>query len=345
MTTEDPLKNWQLQQGDETADQWKLQDAEQNLNKNMQLQEGGPPEPQWQPVEYQREVRPRRRGGWILPSIVILALLGVLGYVGWVALGQGGANPLDPGAIAGLAPGATEQTPPATSEAAAPPTPAPATATPEPTATPSPEATATATTPPTPEITTVELISGTVNSPDGVNARSTPDTAGEVLLLLPQNAGVTVVAEENDWVQVILPDNRVAWVSAQFVDRTSQQVAPEVLAQIYTDAGLPPPALPPSASATPEAAPAPTEISFAAIVTGDPSVNARGAPQVDGIVVTSLAKDTAVSAIGRSADNLWIALRLADGKPAWVLREFVSSGGSFDTLPVVDPAALIATVP
>ena len=92
MSTEDPLKNWQLENSARDDEQWKLEDAEQDLSKHMQLQPGEP-NAYWQPVEYERDPQPRRRN-WVLPSVLIVALLAVLGYVGWIALGQlgGGAG-------------------------------------------------------------------------------------------------------------------------------------------------------------------------------------------------------------------------------------------------------------
>ena len=86
MSTNDPLKNWQLENSGQSPDQWKLEDSEQDLNKHMQL-EPAETNPYWQPVEYERDPRPRRRN-WVLPSILIVALLGVLGYVGWIAFNQ-----------------------------------------------------------------------------------------------------------------------------------------------------------------------------------------------------------------------------------------------------------------
>ena len=56
MSTEDPLKNWQLENSARDDEQWKLEDAEQDLSKHMQLQPGEP-NAYWQPVEYEREAQ------------------------------------------------------------------------------------------------------------------------------------------------------------------------------------------------------------------------------------------------------------------------------------------------
>jgi hypothetical protein len=40
MSTDDPLKNWQLDNSKQDTEQWKLEDAEQDLDKHLQLQPG-----------------------------------------------------------------------------------------------------------------------------------------------------------------------------------------------------------------------------------------------------------------------------------------------------------------
>ena len=97
MSNDDPLKNWQLENQGESPEQWKLLDTEQEVGKHMQLQPAEVSGPQWQPVEYRREAWPSRN--WVLPSIVIVALLAVLGYVGWIAFGQMGGVLPDVGAL------------------------------------------------------------------------------------------------------------------------------------------------------------------------------------------------------------------------------------------------------
>ena len=77
MSTDDPLKNWQLEDRKQPdPEQWKLEDSDQDLSKHLQLQEGET-SPYWQPVEYERA--PQGRRNWVLPSVLIVALLAVLG--------------------------------------------------------------------------------------------------------------------------------------------------------------------------------------------------------------------------------------------------------------------------
>lgn len=238
MSTDDPLKNWQLDDRKEDAEQWKLEDAEQDLNKHLQLQPGEAG-PHWQPIEYERNAAPQRRN-WVLPSVLLVALLAVLGYVGWIAFGQ-----MSDGGTTGFGipiPGlAAEPTATFTPEAAV--AVAPETATPvPPTPTIAPQPTATATVEPSPTIAMAQLISGTVNAVGGVNARKEPAITGEVLTLLDQGAGMTVVRQQDQWLQVILGDGvTVAWVAAEFVDQTPQAITLAELATIYAAAGLPVP--------------------------------------------------------------------------------------------------------
>lgn len=248
MSTEDPLKNWQLEDGKQDAEQWKLEDAEQDLSKHLQLQPGEP-NAYWQPVEYERTA-PRRRN-WVLPSVLIVALLAVLGYVGWIALGQlGDGTGIDLGGfIPGMAAAATE-TPTAEAVAAAVETPA-ATPTLPPTPTSAPVDTPTPTVEPTPTVAMAQLISGTVNAVGGVNARKEPAITGEVLQLLNEGTSLTVVRQEGEWLQVILPDGlTVAWVAADFVDQAALPITLAELAAIYTGAGLPAPTAAPAPSTT-----------------------------------------------------------------------------------------------
>jgi uncharacterized protein YgiM (DUF1202 family) len=374
MSTDDPLKNWQLEDRKQDDEQWKLEDAEQDLNKHLQLQPGEP-NAYWQPVEYER-AEPRRRN-WVLPSVLIVALLAVLGYVGWIALGQlGSGSGLD---IAGLIPGmaAAEPTATPTSDAVA----AAATVEPsptlEPTATTAPAETPTPTIEPTPAIAMAQLISGTVNAVGGVNARKEPAVTGELVQLLNERASVVVTREENGWLQVILPDGvTVAWVSADFVDRATQPITLAELAAIYTRAGLPAPAAealaPPAAQITttaeitdliatatltataPAAAPllvtsgvVPAEpftnslplVGPALTVTDTTGVNARSAPSTDGAIIVTVPNGAVLPVTGRTAAGDWLQVSLPDGATAWMFAAAVVASADAATAPVVDVAA------
>ena len=378
MSTDDPLKNWQLEDRKQPdPEQWKLEDSDQDLSKHLQLQEGET-SPYWQPVEYERA--PQGRRNWVLPSVLIVALLAVLGYVGWIALNQFGGGL---GALTGVAATApTETTTPdaAAAAAAASPTAAPATPTSEPTATAAPAETPTPTIEPTPAIAMGELISGTVNAVQGVNARREPD--GEVIRTLNENEGVVVTRQDGDWLQVILSDGTtVAWVSSEFVNRNPQLVPLEQLAAIFTAAGLPAPTpvaaqptdagvtatldltgtaplsstegLTPAltlAGAAPQLTPngvVPTvpftnalpAVGPALTVSDTTGVNARSAPGTDGTIILVVPNGAVLPVVGRNAAGDWLQVRLPDGQDGWMFGEAVIASPDATSAPVAAGSA------
>jgi uncharacterized protein YgiM (DUF1202 family) len=383
MSTEDPLKNWQLEDRKQPdPEQWKLEDADQDLNKHLQLQEGET-SPYWQPVEYERA--PQTRRNWVLPSVLIVALLAVLGYVGWIALGQLGGGLGSFAGVAGPAPTETATMNAAAVAAAVSPTPAPATPTLAPTATIAPAATATPTLEPTPAIAMGELISGTVNAVQGVNARREPN--GEIIRTLSENEGVVVTRQDGDWLQVILSDGTtVAWVSSEFVNRTPQMVPLEQLAAIFTAAGLPAPtpatapqagtgvtttlnltgtAPPPSAGigltptvplagSAPQLTPngvlptAPFTNALPAVgpaltVSDTTGVNARSAPGTDGAIILVVPNGAVLPVVGRNATGDWLQVQLPDGQDAWMFSEAIIASPDAANAPVVGGATAGAT--
>jgi uncharacterized protein YgiM (DUF1202 family) len=353
MSADNSLKNWQVEEGGKGGDRYALSGTQTEAPKQLQLQEDASGGAQWQPIDYRRQTGPRRN--WILPSVVIVALLGVLSYVGWIAFGQvvGGGTGNNPFAamaaavsdvIGGQA--ATAPTPEAIAAAA---TLTETVAVEEPTATvvvtatPIQEPTATATPEPPPPAQG-ELVTGIITEAAGVNARREPSTTAEVVRLLAQNAAVTVVAEQDGWLQVILDDNTVAWVSADFIERTSQTVLLDRLNEILTAAGLPPVATPTPAVAVAAAESTGLGATLPAVVIGEPGINARNAPDmVNGVTVMTLQKDTAVTVVGRNGDNQWLAVALPDEEGfGWVMTQFVSVQGDIATLGVVTPEQLTA---
>lgn len=351
MSADDSLKNWQVEEGGKGAGQYELSGAEKGPPRQLQLQEDAAAGSQWQPIDYRRQAGPRRN--WILPSVVIVALLGVLAYVGWIAFGQvtgsAGSNPIAAltvaltdiiggQAAAAPTPAAPAAVAAATTTAAEEPT---ATAE-EPTATPVTEPTATPSPEPSPTPAMAELITGTVIEPAGVNARKEPSTDAEIVRLLAQNEPVTVVANQDGWLQVILNDNQLAWVSADFIQQQSEMVLATRINEIRAAVGLPPLELP---AAVQPAGPGGIGITLPAVVIGEPGINARDVPDlVTGVMVMQLAKDTPVNAVGRNGDSQWLAVELPEGGYGWVLTQFVSLQGDVATLNVVTPADLAALV-
>ena len=70
-------------------------------------------------------------------------------------------------------------------------------------------------------------------------------------------------------------------------------------------------------------------------------VNARTSASTDAPIVQLLPHSTVLHAIGRTADNSWLQIELADGQTAWIFTAAVlASEGSILTLPLVTPPAL-----
>ena len=346
MSADDSLKNWQIAENSKGGERYALTGSETEPPKQMQLQEDASGGSQWQPIDYRRQSGPRRN--WILPSVVIVALLGVLAYVGWIAVGQvaggtgSGLPSISVGGLLDLVGGQVAPTPEPTEALVAVAVETPVveepTAVVEPSPVPVEEPTATATPLPTPA--PVALTTGVVTEAAGVNARREPSTTAEVVRLLAQNAAVTVVATQEGWLQVILDDNTVAWVSADFIEQKSELVALERLNQVLTAAGLPPQQ--PVLEATAPVAGTPGII-LSALVIGEPGINARNTPDlVSGVTVMQLPKETALSVVGRTEDSQWLAVELPEGGYGWVLTQFVSLEGDTTTLAVVTPDALAA---
>lgn len=337
--SKDPLKNWQLEEGGEPLEQWKLQDTEQELG-HMQLQGTGVTGKDWQPVEYQRA--PGKSGrNWILPSIVIVALLVALGYVGYVSL-----NRFDLGALTGGA-GATNATPSPEDTSAAPVAVAPTEAPTEPPTPTSPPPTLTE--PPTPEASPtpalISVRSGTVNDTAGVNARREPSTTAEIIRLLNNAERVTVVRQDGEWLQVILSDNQAAWVSAQFIDQAvGEQKTLEEWNAILTAAGLPPVALEVTpGETTVETAPAqPEGTPVNVTVTADPGATVRLEPATEAQIVGEALLNTVLVATARTDAADWLLVTLPDNRRGWILSGLIQAAGDATTLPV-QPADYLLT--
>lgn len=333
--SKDPLKNWQLEEGGEPLEQWKLQDTEQELG-HMRLQSTGGVSKDWQPVEYQRTSSKSGRN-WVLPSIVIVALLIALGYVGYVSLSR-----FDVGALAGgLGASGATPTPEAVAPVAAAPT-TPPTEMPSPTPEPSPTPSPTPEPSPTPALISVRF--GTVNDSAGVNARREPSTTAEIIRLLNNAERVTVVRQDGEWLQVILADNQAAWVAAQFIDQAvGEQKTLEEWNAILSAAGLPP--VTPAAPDIATPASAPTQVTGAPVnvtVIADPGATVRLEPATEAQVVGEALLSTVLVATGRTDAADWLLVTLPDGRRGWILSGLIQAAGDATTLPV-QPADYLLT--
>lgn len=239
MSEQNTADNWRLEDTGDTLDQWKLQEAEQNQAEQWQLQRTRTDEVGWQPVDYERQGA--RRGSWLLPLLVGLALVAVFAYGVWIGLGTLGITDIS----SLIAPVQTEPTPPeavaaaaqdATATAAAAPTEAPpATATIAPTDTPAPVAS------PTPEPLKVEQQIVRITNQYGVNARREPSTEGELVQVLQQGQEFVVTEDRGDgWLQVALSSAELVWISSDFAEKRSELVPLEIANQRRAALNLPP---------------------------------------------------------------------------------------------------------
>ena len=332
MSEHKPMDDWQLTESPESGDQWQLLDQEQGLPEELQLQsDPDAPHNQWQPVAYEEETK-SSGASWILPALIIIALLAVLGYVGWLAM-----NGFDFGALTSQPPAATE---PAGQQGGEPgvvvvPTNPPQEEIP-PTATPlPPTATPAPTTPPTPAMVEQEM--ATVDSQYGLNARLNPNLDEEPVQVLEDGLTAPVVGKQEGWVQLELDDGTRVWVSADFVTLSTVMVpAPEGAA-------------PPTAEAPSPEAPVAGAVTMT--VSADAGVNARSAPSTDSEIIRLLLKDETFSVTGVSDDDEWLQIDL-DGGQAWVAAEFVTVNGDLESLKASagggaeqpQPAATVAPV-
>jgi uncharacterized protein YgiM (DUF1202 family) len=281
----------------------------------------------------------------VLPSLAIVAVLAVGGYVGWLGLSRMGIAPEIPAiATGGSSSDATDVPAVVTDTVAAPtptiaptvtPTPAPATPSPEPTPIPTPAL--------------VERVTGTVNTDAGVNARQSPSTDGELIRLVVKDEAMFVAEDQGDWLQVVLPDNTLAYVSSEFVTKSTDLITLDELNALRVAAGLEP--LAPVAPAVPAVIVA----SMPVTITSDPGANARVEPLPESEAIMLVTTGTQLIATQRSADGKWVKVTLESGEAGWIVAEFLDAGdadlatlsdGSLAAVaptPVVEP--ITATVP
>lgn len=188
--------------------------------------------------------------------------------------------------------------------------------------------------------TTPEPVTARIDSPAGLNVRTTPDTTGEIISLLPEGAVVPAldISDDEQWVQVQLEDGAVGWIFSEFITvdgdlntlanrPSAPAAAPGVIdaTQVITS-GIVPPA------------------PFSAIIPGDtPAVViavaagaiARVEPAATAQELTLLPQGAALPAINRTADGQWIEVELPEGNlTGWISRSVVSVTTDIDTLPI-----------
>ena len=383
-------EQWKLQGSNEPQKQWVLQEAEQNALAPWQLQDQPPVAIEWQPVDY---VRDRRSGGnnWLLPTLVGVALVAVIAYVGWVVLNRMGILATSPlpntsatptveiqNAAQAVAPTDTPIPPTPTS---VPPTPTSAPPTPT-------------SLPPTPtSIPLVDLQSAIITADTGVNARRDASVTADIIALVKKDEKFLIASEQPEWVQIALPSGELAWVKSEFTQRVTERVKIEEANRRRAELDLPaltPSAIlassgvtntgvtsgtnglrattavtgtsalsntgalagkPPASAGTITATGGITQanVTLAATINITTGLNARESPSLTANAIRLLGGGESFTAIGRSADNQWVQLRLEEeNKPAWVFAEYVTLSGALNDLPVAQanlPSSITASKP
>ena len=374
-------RRWQLQEAEGRGKQWNLLDSEQDLDDRWQLQPDNEYTNEdgynWQPID----ALPEERGGgvnWVLPSLVLVAVLAVAGYVavtGLDSIGLGGLNlgALFPGTQTGVAanpaadgsgePEVTNDGQAALAATELPPTPTIVAPTPTetllpPTATPLP---------------VLEKRVAIVREQYGVNARSEPSTVGDPVEVIAQGTQLPIwdaqTNSEGDWFQISLANQSLAWISASFVDVTSSSVSYDEMNNVRQQYGqplLPTPTSPApvadaaavspgenntqpvtdSVDANPTAAPiSDATLSVSAAISSPLGLNVRTEANATATAITLLADSLTFPVVGRSEDGAWLQLQLPDGTLGWAAAQFLRVSGDAAQLPVggVSSAPLVAT--
>lgn len=249
MSDQNTVDNWRLEESGKTRSQWTLEETEQNRLSQWELQDEYQEEVAWQPVEYERDVNSRQGGGWVLPSLVGLALLAVVAYGAWIGLTRLPSNMIGSWLpIANVAtPTSAAESVAATGQTADTPTPTVAVITEQPTATPEPTLPPAATpTVAVPVPLLVEQQFVVISAQYGVNARPEPSTEGDAIEILEQGEEFLVIDTQEDWLQIMLPfvdqPSQLVWISAdpQFVTLRSEEVDLATANARRAQAGMPP---------------------------------------------------------------------------------------------------------
>lgn len=172
---------------------------------------------------------------------------------------------------------------------------------------------------------------------DTLNLRSEPSFGDNVITQIAIDTAVTIQGRNSSGAWLFITTNgNSGWVSSQYIGWE----------------GIPLPAIPVTTSTSASTAPIQAEMQPDLIISGDAiratsqtRLNVRSAPNTSGTILTTLAVNQAVNAIGRNADGTWIAIDTGSIR-GWVSSGYLALNGSLDNLAVVDSAsmAVVATV-
>jgi len=347
-------KNLRLEDDEgESATYIRLEDTGRDLADRWRLQAGETPT-DWQPVEYDRPSR--RGGGWILPLLIGVVVVGVAGsllYFGVTRLlnsdiatqtPENDATNITTGVDNDSDSAGTNDTD-SINEVVEPAVTTQATNTPEVAVIETPGETDFGA---EPTAVLVEEEVAIINSEYGVNARLEPSTTADVLRVLEQNEEVTIldrlIDEENDieWLQVLTSEDAEVWISSAFVDITTRLVADDggevADEQIGVGDALDGAAVGEEDILDP--LDSSDSVSSVDVTISSPSgLNARTNPSADAELVSVLEDGQALKAIRRSDDEQWVLVELEEGQTGWIFLELVTADDDLSVLPSGNEAA------
>ena len=165
--------------------------------------------------------------------------------------------------------------------------------------------------------------------------RATPDNKGAVMGAVFKGNQITVLGRnlQSSWLLVDTPKfGTNTWVAAIIGTLSVDVATVPVVASAISVGSVP------AAAPAKEASTAVQEGKIA-----QPAIFLRAAPATDSKRVQLMAKDAIVTAVGRSADSLWLQVTTKGGKNLlWVLARFVELPGSVTALPQIGTAKVAA---
>jgi uncharacterized protein YgiM (DUF1202 family) len=186
-------------------------------------------------------------------------------------------------------------------------------------------------------------MTATITAQAGLNVRADPNPNGVLITFLQNAQTATALARTNDnqWIQLRLADKRTGWAAAQFIALSGDiknLPTPTSLADIagsgkitatvaVTSTGT-------NTGTNSATSKAPSATGAQLTVTSVSGAKGRATPSADAPATKLLPFNTVLTAIARSADNLWIKVQPTTGDPLWILAETVTLSVKLESLPV-----------
>lgn len=173
-----------------------------------------------------------------------------------------------------------------------------------------------------------------------LNLRVTPERSAAAVATLAGETPLLVTGRSADgkWYYAQTTDGSAGWVAAGYV---------ELLSVTFSQLPVINPAADPAASPAPQEQPAapaqPAQDTGARVATA--LLNLRSAPTTAAALLNRLPQGTPVTLIGRSADGLWLRIRVAEGQEGWVFASYIETAQDLNALPLVDTTTTASAAP